>query len=153
MTCNINDEYQQQAISFLDRFGFSFRATYKDGACPPWCGEDSTGCRHGNRYRITISRRSDYVCNEGRSPRRISFDFWNSEADMRAGKQPTPYDVLAAISFDVNAPETFEDFCDEYGYDRDSRKAESTFRRVDRFARRLRKFFSPHEIDALAELQ
>lgn len=42
--------------------------------------------------------------------------------------EPTMYDVLATITkYD---PETFEDFCLNYGYDEDSRKAEKVYHSV-----------------------
>lgn len=66
---------------------------------------------------------------------------------------PSAYDVLACISSDVNCPNTFEDFCSEYGYESDSIKALQTFRRCSRFAARLRSFFTPSEIEELQEIR
>lgn len=66
---------------------------------------------------------------------------------------PTPYDVLACISSDVHCPETFADFCAEYGSDEDRRKAEQTFRRASAFARKLRTFFTDAEQEELSEIQ
>lgn len=40
-------------------------------------------------------------------------------------RTPNAYDVLAAIT--KHDPETFEDFCYDYGYDTDSRKAVDTY--------------------------
>lgn len=93
------------------------------------------------------------IKRQGDSRRSISFDFWNSLHDVQQGKSPTAYDVLACVSGDVYSPETFEDFCSEYGYDADSRKAEQTFKAVDKFARKLRAFFSESEIEALSEIR
>jgi hypothetical protein len=53
---------------------------------------------------------------------------------------------------DGNCPQTFEDFCAEYGYDEDSRKAERTFRTCADFARRINAFFTADELEKLAEL-
>lgn len=66
--------------------------------------------------------------------------------------RPSAYDVLACISGDACTPETFADFCAEYGYETDSIKALQTFRRVDRFAKRLRAFFTESELQELAEI-
>lgn len=66
---------------------------------------------------------------------------------------PSEYDILACISSDAYCPETFEDFCGEYGYEADSIKALQTFRRADRFAKRLRAFFTEAELSELSEIQ
>ena len=144
-------EYDVQAEKFLERFGLKFRATMKGDRCPPWCGEDSRGCVHGDHYRVTIwrVRERQPVDRSGR----VSFDFWNSQKDMQDGRSPTAYDVLACISGDVTCPDTFEDFCADYGDDTDSRKAEVLFRRVSKFANRLKAFFTTEELEALAEIQ
>jgi len=41
-------------------------------------------------------------------------------------KAPTVEDVLYSLQSDANVPDDFEEFCDEFGYDHDSRKAERT---------------------------
>lgn len=65
---------------------------------------------------------------------------------------PSAYDVLACISGDAYTPETFADFCAEYGYETDSIKALQQFRRCDRFAKRLRAFFTEKELTELSEI-
>jgi hypothetical protein len=141
-------EYEKQAEEFLRRFGLRFRAVERNEKEPEW----AEGGRFGNHYRVTISRRGDYVGNEGLTPKRISFDFWGSLADQQSGEDITAYDVLANISGDIYCPDDFEEFCSEYGYEEDSRKAEATFRRVATFSRRLREFFTPAEQKALSEI-
>jgi len=60
---------------------------------------------------------------------------------------PTPYDVLAClIKHDV---ETFEDFCAEYGYNTDSRKAEKIYFNVQREYKNVQRVFG----DVLDELR
>lgn len=68
-------------------------------------------------------------------------------------KHPSAYDVLACISGDAYTPETFADFCAEYGYESDSIKALQQFRRCDRFAKRLRAFFTESELQELSEIR
>ncbi len=60
----------------------------------------------------------------------------------------TAYDLLASIT--KSEPGTFEDFCGEYGYDSDSRKAETVYHSVIAEWRKVHKFFTASE---LAELQ
>ncbi len=152
------NEYTGQAQAFLDNNGLKLRATFKGmDKCPDWvAGDNSTsnypsacktcGSVHGDRYRVTLWR-------DGK-PGRVSFDFWGSYRDHQTGnKELTAYDVLACISGDANTPETFEDFCDEYGYDEDSRRAFETFRRCNKLARKLRRLFTVSEIAELSEIQ
>jgi hypothetical protein len=129
-----------QAQAFLDQHKLKLRTTYKADKCPLWCDGN---CQHGDRYRITISRKAES---------RLSFDFWNSQNDSAEGKEPTAYDVLACISSEVHCPNTFSEFCSEFGYDEDSRKAPAMFRRCDSFATRLRAFFTEEELKALSEI-
>lgn len=88
-----------------------------------------------------------------RSGERIVFDFWGSAHDAEAGENPDEYDVLACLSGDVYCPEDFKEFCGEYGYEEDSIKALQTFKRADRFGKRLRTFFSEKEIEQLSEIR
>jgi hypothetical protein len=56
---------------------------------------------------------------------------------------PTPADVLSALALDalgVHGGREFEDWAQEYGYDADSRKAETTFETVCKQAQELQRF-------------
>lgn len=152
-------EYDQQAETFLTSNGLKFRATLSDTKTPQW----AEGEKHGHHYRVTISRPSDAsqlyreaVDNFPQSmrPNRLVFDFWSSIADAEKGIETVkPYDVLACISGDVHTCDHFEGFCDEMGYERDSIKALQTFRRCSAFAKRLRAFFTPAELEQLSQIQ
>jgi len=174
-------EYETKAQVFLDKYGLKVRATFKGdrsrvtiwrpgirrepGRSRPfdvvlggklidtvWAGGPADDVRRSlvehDGYDAGITVRAARA-----SGGRLSFDFWNSQKDMQEGKAPTAYDVLACISGDVNCPDTFEDFCGEYGYDLDSRKAFATFKRCATFAERLQAFFTEEEREALAEIQ
>lgn len=132
--------YEAQANKFLTDHGITLKAAYIGCKCPRWC--DDTKHVHGAKYRITLKR----------SGKSISFDFWNSYDDMRKGRDPSAYDVLACISSDYHAPDTFENFCAEYGYDEDSRKALATFKAVERMSIKLRSFLSEEEADDLSAI-
>src|SRR5688572_20209656 len=120
-------EYTEQAEKFLSGNNLKFRATRASKqTCPPWDDEKHV---HGYKYRITISRKGE--------PGRLAFDFWNSLNAKQKGEEPTAYDALSCVSSDAYTPEDFADFCSEYGYDEDSRKAYNIFKRADRFARRI----------------
>lgn len=111
---------------------------------------------HGHHYKVTLNgidpRDESLTLNPAK--RRLTFDFWSSIADANKGiKTVKPYDVLANISSDAYTPETFKDFCSEYGYDSDSIKASQTFRRCSAFAKKLRAFFTESELEQLQEIQ
>lgn len=153
-------DYQKQAEDFLVKFGIKFRATMSDSKPANW--EPA-----GHHYRVTLSRSAreevrTYRGEDGAmkvgpfqyQAARLTFDFWGSKSDMDNKRtELSAYDVLACISGDVHTPDTFEDFCSEYGYETDSIKALQTFKRADRFAKRLREFFTTEEIEALEEIR
>lgn len=134
-------DYDALAAKFLSDFALLFSAKEKGRVAPPWC-KDEDGI-YGGRYKVTLSH------EDGHS---ISFDFWSSYADWRDGKKLTPYSVLACLSSDLHCPDTFEEFCSEYGYDADSRKAEAIFKRASAFAKTLNAFFSDREKERLSEI-
>lgn len=74
-----------------------------------------------------------------RKPQTARFDFWQGPAFTLP---PTLADVLPCLFSDADAADsTFEDFCDDFGYDTDSRRAEHTYRLCQQTAIRLRHLF------------
>lgn len=134
------NEYDTQAETFLIKTGIKFLALRTDdNKCPLWDDEKHI---HGDEYKITLKRKG------GRS---ILFRFWNSKTDADRGLEPRAYDFLTCIT--KNDPDTFENFCSEFGYDTDSRRAETTYKAVKKEWEKVSKFFSPAEIEALQEIQ
>jgi hypothetical protein len=75
------------------------------------------------------------------------------KAELKKGKQrsePTPYDVLACIT--KSEPGSFEEFCGEFGYDTDSRKAEQVYFAVQAEWSKVRRFFTAEEIAEIQEI-
>ena len=157
-------EYEKQAQAFLDKFHITFKATWMGDKCPPWVtsGPKANGpcpnCRHmhGDRSQVEIgrdlTRMPTVVC--AAALRILSFDFWNSYQAQQDGiTDLDAYPVLSSISYDVHCPDTFEDFCAEYGEEEDSRRAFNTFKRCARFAKRLQAFFSEEEREALQDIR
>jgi hypothetical protein len=57
------------------------------------------------------------------------------------GRRPSPADVLDCLASDASGIEnaqSFEDWCGEYGYDTDSRKAHKTYKVCERQAAKLK---------------
>lgn len=59
--------------------------------------------------------------------------------------EPTAADVLYCLASDARAGDmSFDDFCSDFGYDSDSRKAEQTWKACVRMAPRVRRFLGEH---------
>jgi|SRR5215831_4346119 len=128
---------------------------------------------HGKHYRCTIS---------GKGRGHVGFDFWNSYADeernyfirqawapwhfdglplshparkykglrLKDRAQVTAYDLLACIT--KNDPGTFENFCGDFGYDTDSRRAEKVYEATREEWRKVERFFKPEELEKIQEV-
>ncbi len=68
----------------------------------------------------------------------------------RAKVEPSAYDVLACM--DACAPESFSEFCAEFGGNEDSIRERDTFLAVCEQASSLRRMFDSSELERLAEI-
>lgn len=125
--------YQDQAINFCKKYNVTFKVSegtfkkhfYTDKE-PRWV------------FKITLKRNEkSYTFNFGQS--------------IAAGNiKPTEYNVLTClVKYD---PETFENFCSEYGYDNDSISALKTYKAVCKEWKGVDRLFSDI-IDELREIQ
>jgi hypothetical protein len=167
-------EYTEQANTFLEKHGLEFRAVLVGDDCPPFCQDAEKDIDmdkinvyprkthiHGKHYRCTISRK-------GRG--HVSFDYWNSYSDeeQRYARRHTwehqsfrkyqgqklrevsAYDLLACLTkYD---PGTFENFCSDFGYSDDSRKAEQTYHAVVKEYQKVSRFFTQEELNLIKEI-
>lgn len=96
---------------------FRVTATYTGLKRAPWSFDGQHQHENWNHHRVTVYNST--------TKKRVSFDFWASEAcpELR-GK----YDVLNAfycfVSDAISGDMGFDEFCREFGYDEDSRRAE-----------------------------
>lgn len=175
-------DYEKQATDFLAAHGLTFSVHFVGNDCPMGCADaiaerdmnklDTFPRRthiHGKHYRCTI-KRADGI--------EIGFDFWNSYQDesinwairnrfnyqyaehykmekaaLRVGRKiqvPTAYDLLASIT--KNDPGTFNNFCSDFGYDTDSRRAEETYKAVVKEWDKVNAFFTAEQIEQLQEI-
>jgi len=68
------------------------------------------------------------------------------------GKEPELYDVLDCLASDAAGYEnarSFEEWCGEYGYDTDSRKAERTYKTIGKQAEALKRVLGEELYKAL----
>ena len=63
---------------------------------------------------------------------------------------PTDYDILTCIT--KSDPGLFDDFCDDFGYDNDSIKAQKTYFAVQQEWNQVRALFNETELEQLAEI-
>lgn len=133
------NEYDQQALDFLAKHGITFAAKLSNTKKPSW--KDVTV----NHFIVTFKK----------AGKRMSFDFFDSVNNFQKGVVDLrSYDALTCCSSELYCPDTFRDFCSEFGYDEDSRTAEKTFRALKKFSDKLKKFFDSEEIrDDLSEIQ
>lgn len=135
------NEYDQQATDFLSKHGITFSFKLANTKTP----DRKDDSRSVNHFIVTFKRGKN----------KCSFDFFDSIHNYKKGIiELLPYDALTCCSSEINCPDTFEDFCSEYGYDEDSRAAEKTFRALKKLSDKLKKFFDTEEIrDDLSEIQ
>lgn len=123
-------QYEQEAVDFARRNGVKMYCLAQD---------------YDYYFPDDREERWIYKMQLVRGNKSYTFEFGQS---ITAGDQiPTYYDVLAALTkYD---PYTFENFCAEYGYDEDSRRAYSTYQAVKKEYEAVERLFG----DVMDELQ
>mgnify|MGYP003654065792 CR=1 FL=1 len=123
-------DYRQEALDFAAKHGITLKVN------------SSTFGRH---FADDKQSRHIFSLTLKRNGELYRFKFGQS---INAGaKNPTMYDVLTCLQkSDVGS---FEDFCSEFGYDTDSRKAFSTYKAVEKEFKAVERLFG----DILEELQ
>ena len=114
------DSHNDQSKADLGiTFEFSYRGLQSSEHDPEWYGDTWEVTGSGDfkmTYRTGVGHR---IC------------FWGGRADNVATAflvPPSALDILHCIRLDNPHDETFENWCSEYGYDTDSRKAEKMYR-------------------------
>lgn len=161
----IKSEYQLQAEKFLADTKTSFEAELV-GHGPYFEGDTESR----DIYKITLTRQElrPFIFKFGQSivhsGPSIKEDYKYTREFMRSGRMvafkpehfeqkrqaPNAHDVLATLT--KNDPETFEDFCNNYGYDTDSRKAEKVYFAVQKEYKEVIRLFND-VINQLLEIQ
>ena len=141
-------QYDSQAQEFLQRFGFTLKIIEGEAKCPPW-DDHKAGCQHGTHYRIGMYRR---ITAEEKPlmTRVLHFDFWGSINDMMHGRALSPYDILACLGSEATFPTDADEVAAEFG-NGDMKPSQAIA--IARFARRLQRFFTEAEIEALSRIQ
>ena len=102
---------------------FKITATHTGGKPADW----GDGQENWNHHRITVTNTE--------TGKRTAFDFWASIAHPVID---STYDILNAfycfVSDAVSGLDSFQEFCAEFGYDEDSRRAYKTWKACKRAA-------------------
>lgn len=104
--------------------------------------------RYGDSVHNTQARRGEL-----KPMRRMSvYDFEQIKAKAKAEhRPPSAYDVLACLT--ANEVGTFKDFCDNYGYDEDSRAAFKIYEAVTDEYSNICRLFDESQREELSEIQ
>lgn len=124
-------EYVKQANDFANKFGVKLSVIGEP--------EYRKYFVNDREYRFVFKLRLK------RNKKQYTFTFGQSIA--QGSNEPNLYDVLACLTkYD---PNTFEDFCSEFGYDSDSRNAVKIYKAVCKERQAVERLFG----DCLNELQ
>ena len=128
-------EYNKQAEDFLKETNTEFKAEF---------------LKNGKHFETDTETRDIYLITLKRGERIYKFNFGQSLNYSDRKIKPSAYDVLACLtSLEVGE---FKDFCDNFGYDTDSRKAEKTYKAVLEEWNNIKILFSDEEILKLQEI-
>lgn len=105
--------------------------------------------KYGRHFEDDKDSRYIFNCTLSMVNRQYTFNFGQS---ISAGNtQPTMYDVLTCLQkYDIG---TFEDFCSEFGYDEDSRKAERIYKAVCKEYEGMLRVFGTDILEEMQEIQ
>jgi hypothetical protein len=101
--------------------------------------DDDTDPR--NIYNITITYKD----------KTIGYKFGDSIYNTKNGYRPSKYDILCSLKTESRCPLTFDEFCDDYGYNNDSIKAHETFERCSQFSKKIHDIFTSEDINNLPD--
>lgn len=128
-------DYKERAIAFLQWANTTFTAEFKE---------------HSTYFDDDKEQRDIYTIVLKNATHRHRFTFGQSISASLKGELPTAYDVLACIQkYEVG---TFDDFCSDFGYDNDSRKAYKTYKAVLKEWKNIELLFTPEQLEILQEI-
>jgi hypothetical protein len=121
-------EHAEQETNKATYKNFEIKASYKGNKKAEW-SEDNF-----NNHMVKVTNTE--------TQQSITFEFWASIAEPELKKE---YDILNAfycfVSDALAGNDSFEDFCGNFGYDTDSRKAEKIHRKCKKSYEKLLKLY------------
>lgn len=137
------NEYTKQGEDFLKKYKIKFKAKFVK--YDKYFDDDT---ERRDIYRITFSR---YITNS--IHKQFSFTFGESinGSTGDGSNPPRAYDVITCLQkYDVGS---FRNFCGDFGYDQDSRKAEKIYKNVMKEYKKVKEFFTEEELEEMQEIQ
>jgi hypothetical protein len=126
------DTERQTLNSFIRKHGVTIRCQRVDG----------------NPYMSQSQDMDHWNCTLQLGRKRMTVPF--SMGYGHNGRAPTAADVLNSLALDSStADQSFEGWCNEYGYDTDSRSAEKTYRVCVRQREKLLRFLGENAFSTL----
>ncbi len=139
-------EYTKQAKEFLNKYNISIAVKFLKN---DYHFSDDKEKRDIFYITFTSVMEENKPCID-RKPFSLTFGHSIANSTGKGTKKPTSYDVLACIT--KSDPGSFEDFCSEFGYNIDSRKAEKIYKSVVEEYEHVNNFFTETEIEELQEI-
>ena len=99
--------------------------------------------------RKMVENKSNSLMNYLKNNSNIPFDI--NKTALKFYELPNNYDILACLT--KNEVGTFDDFCDNYGYNKDSITAKKTYKAVVKEWENVCRIWSDNEIELLQEIQ
>lgn len=167
-------EYQQQAVDFLRKTDAKMEIKFLGVSNNPNWREPNV---YRNTYRFTITTPRGFMDgmfydsirntelhqmtyeDYAKKMYKAAWDCLRSHEQQKvryalkqAQEEATPneYDILACLT--KTDPEDFESFCDEFGYDDDSRSAEQIWRACVKEYKQLTRIFTEKQMEELCEI-
>jgi hypothetical protein len=154
-----DSEYIINAREALKKMGITFEAVFLKNEF------------HFETDKADKQKRDIYKIKLRRGKAELSVDFGQSLANSKGGilekhydkttkepyyttnkgTAPTEYDLLSCLT--KYNPGIFEDYCKEYGYDPDSRRAEKDYNSVVKEWLKVSHFFSYEELEIIKEIE
>jgi hypothetical protein len=137
-TTNLRVEVQGETLTrFINRNRITASVEWADNN--PNMEADKEWNRGASHWKITLRCRG----------RQMTTYFSQGSAISGLPTAADLLDCLASDSSGIENARSFEDWCSEYGYDTDSRKAEKTFKVCERQAQKLKTFLPSGEYEML----
>ena len=160
------NDIEKQVNEYLETQGITWIVNYKgertrdDWKCDAWLftiGKHEFEYHTGIGHRVLSERDKSLVDRSYPLPRPAgTVYFAGYQAALRAAKKPKapePAGLLHSLMFDSSAGHyTFSEWCSDYGYDEDSRKALETYLACQANAVKYNRLFSPEQRTKIEEL-
>lgn len=125
-----NSQYEKAASLVQDELEIGFKVEFKE---------------HGFHFQDDKYKRDIYIITLSRGTRSYSIKF--GQSIFNSGKEPTIYSVLSCLT--KHDPGDLQNFCDEFGYDIDSKKAEKIYNAVLDEFNNMKMLFCDYELEIL----